>query len=83
MPQLGLHGLAHAANEHRQPEADRDCVAGGIEQADGEIERLIDDHVVGGAHQVRLHLFGDADERIAHDFGDDRIGRSGLPRCRV
>ncbi len=83
MPQLRLHGLAHAANEHRQAEADRDRVAGGVEQADREVERLVDDHVVGGAHQVRLHLFGDADERVAHDFSDDRIGRRGPLRRRV
>ncbi len=83
MPQLGFHGLAHAANEHRQAEADRNGVAGRIEQADGEVERLVDDHVVGGAHQVRFHLFGDANERVAHDFSDDRIGRRGPLRRRV
>ena len=33
-----------------------------VEQPDGEIERLVDDHVVGGAHQIGLHLLGRGDE---------------------
>jgi hypothetical protein len=44
------------------------------EQAGGEIERLVDDDVVGGAHEVGLHLLGHRDDAVAHDLGDDRIG---------
>ena len=76
--ELGLHRVAHAADEHRQAEPDRDRVALRVEQADGEIERLVDDHVVGGAHQVGLHLLGRGDETVAHDFGGHRIG-AGTP----
>ena len=71
--ELGLHGVAHAADEHRQAEPDRHRIALRVEQPDGEIERLVDDHVVGGAHQVGLHLLGRGDETVAHDFGGDRI----------
>jgi hypothetical protein len=73
MGELGFHRIAHAADEHRQSEPDRNGIALCIEQADGEIERLVDDHVVGGAHQIGLHLFGCGDETIAHDFRRHRI----------
>ena len=73
MRELGLHRVAHAADEHRQAEPDRHRVALRVEQPDGEVERLVDDHVVGGAHQVGLHLLGRGDETVAHDFGDHRI----------
>ncbi len=72
MLELGLHRVAHAADEHRQAEPDRDGVALRVEQPDGEVERLVDDHVVGGAHQVGLHLLGRGDETVAHDFGGHR-----------
>src|SRR6266540_628522 len=72
--ELGFDGIAHAADEHRQSESDRKGVALRIEEADGKIERLVDDHVVGGAHQIRLHLLGCGDETIAHDFGRNRVG---------
>jgi hypothetical protein len=52
-----------------------DRVALRVEQPDREVERLVDDHVVGGAHQVGLHLLGRGDETVAHDFGRHRIGR--------
>ena len=35
--------------------------------------RLVDDHVVGGAHQVGLHLVGDGDDRVADDLGGERV----------
>ena len=73
MSDLGLHGLRHAADEHRQPDADGDRLAFGGEQAGGEIERLVDDDVVGGAHEVGLHFLGHRDDAVAHDLGDDRI----------
>ena len=82
MRDLGLHGVAHAADEHRQAEADRNRVALRIEHPDGEVERLVDDHVVGGAHQVGLHLLGDGDEAVAHDFGGDRVGAMAARRRR-
>ena len=69
-----LTAFGHAADEHRQPEPDRDRVAVGGEQADGEVERLVDDHVVGGAHEVGLHLLGHGDDAVAHDLGEDRVG---------
>ena len=49
-----------------------------VEQADGEVERLVDDHVVGGAHEIGLHLFGHREHAVAHDLGratgSDRFG---------
>ena len=74
MPDLGLHGLGHAADEHRQPDADRDGLALRGEQPGGEVERLVDDHVVGGAHEVGLHFLGHRDDAVAHDLGHHRIG---------
>ncbi len=85
--ELGLHRVAHAADEHRQSESDRDRVALRIEQSNGEVERFVYDHVVGGAHQVGLHLLGSGDETVAHDLGRHRIdamapGRGlGLQGC--
>ena len=81
MIELGLHGVAHAADEHRQSEPDRHRVALRVEQADGEVERLVDDHVVGGAHQVGLHLLGRGDETVAHDLGGHGIGAMAAERC--
>ena len=74
MSDLCLHGFRHAADEHRQAEADRDRVAVLGEQADGEVQRLIDDHVVGGAHEVDLHLLGHRHDAVAHDLDQNRIG---------
>src|SRR5262249_33645329 len=74
MGELGFHRVAHAADEHRQSESDRNGVAVRVEQADGEVERLVDDHVIGGAHQIRFHLLGRGDETVAHDFGGHRVG---------
>ena len=73
MLDLRLHGLRHAADEHRQADADRNRLALGGEQAGGEIERLVDDDVVGGAHEVGLHFLSHRDDAVAHDLGDDRI----------
>ena len=83
MLDLGLDRLGHAADEHRQPEADRHGLALGREQPGGEIERLVDDHVVGGAHEVGLHFLGHGDDAVAHDLGHDRIGLAGgrFERC--
>ena len=73
MPDLRLHGLRHAADEHRQADADGDSLALGREQAGREIERLVDDDVVGGAHEVGLHFLGHRDDAVAHDLGDDGV----------
>ena len=73
MLDLGLHGLRHAADEHRQADADRDGLALRREQAGGEVQRLVDDHVVGGAHEVGLHFLGHGDDAVAHDLDDHRI----------
>jgi hypothetical protein len=73
MLDLGLHRLRHAADEHRQPDADRHRLAVCREQPGGEIQRLVDDDVVGGAHEVGLHFLGHRDDAVAHDLGDDWI----------
>src|SRR5262249_14965728 len=49
------------------------------EQAGGEVERLVDDHVVGGAHEVGLHFLGHGEHAVAHDLGNHRIDLAGLP----
>ena len=74
MAQLRLHRFRHAADEHRQAEPDRDRLALRGEQPDGEVERLVHDHVVGGAGEVGLHLLGDGDDAVPHQLGDHRIG---------
>ena len=84
MADLRLHGLGHAADEHRQPDADRDAFAFRREQAGGEIERLVDDGVVGGAHEVGFHFLSHRDDAVAHDLRDDGIGPAGfLARLRL
>src|SRR6266700_6254172 len=35
---------------------------------------LVDDDVVGGAHEVGLHFLGHRDDAVAHDLGHHRIG---------
>src|SRR6185503_7049139 len=62
-----------AADEARQAHADRHRPAVGGEQAYGEVERLVDDHVVGGAHEVRLHFLGHGEHAVAHDLSEDRV----------
>ena len=80
MSNFGLHGLRHAANEHRQAETDRYGVAVFGEDADGEIESLIDDHVVGGAHEVDFHLLSHCHHAITDDLDENGIWR-GLAVC--
>src|ERR1017187_6104757 len=71
MPDLSLDCLTHPANKHGQADADRNSITVAIEEADSEIERLVDDHVVRGPHQIGLHLLGRGDEAVADDLGDD------------
>ena len=78
MADLRLDGLRHSTDEHRQAKADRDRLARWREQPDGEVQRLVDDHVVGGAHEIGLHLFGHRQHAIANDFDGDRINRIAL-----
>ena len=73
MRELGLERLGHAADEHRQAQPDRDRLALRGEQPDGEVERLVDDHVVGGAHEVGLHLLGHRHDPVAHQLGGHRV----------
>jgi hypothetical protein len=74
---LRLDRVREPANEHRQAETDGDRVAVGIEKADGKILGLIDDHVVGGPHEIGLHLIRDRHHRAA-----DHFRREGVyPRC--
>ena len=83
MRNLCLHRLRHAADEHRQADADRDGLALRGEQAGGEIERLVDDDVVGGAHEVGLHFLGHRDHAIAHDLGHHGIDRPAAAMAAV
>src|SRR3954453_16717800 len=79
--ELGLDCVRQTPNEHWQAEADGDRVALGIKQANGEVERLVDDHVVGRAHKVSLHLVGDGDHRVSDDLRGDGVNggwRSGV-----
>jgi hypothetical protein len=46
MLELRPDRVGDAANEHGQPEADRQNIALGVEQADREVERFVNDHVV-------------------------------------
>src|SRR4029077_13065133 len=48
------------------------------EQAGGEVQRLIDDHVVGRAHEVGLHFLGHGEHAVAHDLDDHRIDLSAF-----
>src|SRR3954462_1693231 len=73
MRDLRLDRLAHATDEHRQPEADRDGVTISIKQPDREVERLVNDHIVSSPHQISLHLLRCGDEAIADNFSDDGI----------
>ena len=72
MPKLRLDGFGHAANEHREPQPDGHRFALGRIQAH---ERLVDDHVVGGAREVGLHFLGHREDAVAHDFGEHGVGR--------
>src|SRR5262249_26761110 len=73
MPDLGPDRLRHAADEHRQPDADRDGLALRREQTGGEVECLVDDDVVSGAHEVGLHFLGHRDDAVAHDLRDHGV----------
>ena len=73
--ELGLDRVRKPADKHRQTEADGNRVAVGIEQTDGEILGFVDDHVVGGAHEIGLHLVGDRHHRAADHFDGKSIHR--------
>ena len=62
---LRLDRIREAADEHRQAKSDGNRVAVGVEKPDGKILGLIDDHVVGGAHEIGLHLIRDRHHRAA------------------
>src|ERR1700722_15198192 len=84
MLELGFDDVGHSTNEARKSDTDRDRLAFGGKQANGKIERLVDDHVVGGAHEVRLHFLSDCEYAVPDDFGQDRIGEShGFPASRL
>ena len=72
---LGFDSLGHASDEHGQAQANRDGVTLFGEEAHGEIECLINDEVVGRAHQVGLHLLRHGKQAVADDFDDDGIDR--------
>ena len=77
MFELRLDGLRHAPDEHRQSKPDRDRFALWCEQPDREVECFIDDHVVGGAHQVGFHFLCDGNHAVADNLGDDGVGFHG------
>ena len=77
---LGLDRIGQAADEHWQTEADRNSIAVGIEQSNGEILRLVDNHVVSGAHQIGFHLIGDRDDRVADHLRGEGID-FGVAHC--
>jgi hypothetical protein len=68
MTDLRLDGFRHAADEHRQTETDRDRVTIFREDTDGKVKRLVDDHVVGSAHEVGLHFLSNCHDAIADDL---------------
>ena len=77
MLDLRLHGFGHATNKHGQPDTDRYGLAFRREEAGGEIQGLVDDNIVGGAHEIGLHLFRHRNDSIADDLRDDGIDGGG------
>ena len=75
MPDLGLYGLGHAADKHWQSKADGNRLAGSREDSNREVQRLVNDHVVGGSHEVGLHFLSDRHHTIANDLHKNRINR--------
>src|SRR6516164_10844675 len=73
MTDFGFNGLGHPADESRQAYADRDRFARGCEQARSEVERLVDDHIVGRAHEVRLHFLCHGEHAITNDLHGYRV----------
>ena len=78
VPDLGFHRLGHAPDEHGQAQADGDRLTFLGEQAYGEIQRLINDEVVGRAHEVGLHFLGHGKQAVADDLDDDGVDRLRL-----
>ena len=74
MVDLGLDHVAHAADEHGQPQANRQGLALPVEQTHGEVQGFVNDHVVGRAHQHRLHLFGGRNQAVAHQLHRHGVG---------
>ena len=73
---MGNHAfdrVAHASDEHGQTNANRHRVACTIKDAHGEIQGFVNDHVVGGSHEVGLHLLGRSHHAIANDLCGHRI----------
>src|SRR5690606_85683 len=44
-----------------------------VEEPDAEVQNFVDDRVVGGPHQVDLHLVGRSHEPVLDDFQRHRI----------
>src|SRR5262245_15319568 len=73
MLDLGLVPVRRAAEDDWQPDAARDGLASRGEQTGGEVERLVDDDVVSGAHEIGLHFLSHRDDAVAHDLRDHGI----------
>src|SRR6266481_1130383 len=73
MTKLGFYRVRQAADEHRKPESYGDRVAVGIEESNGKVLSLVNDHVVGRAHEIGLHLIRDRHHRAADHLGSERI----------
>ena len=70
---LRLDRIGQAADEHRQPQTDRDRITVGVEKTDGEILGLVDNRMIRRAHQVGLHLAGDRHHRAANHLSGKGI----------
>ncbi len=78
MLKLRLDRIRQPADKHRQPKADGNRIAVGIEQPDGKILGFVDDHVIRRAHEIGLHLIGDGDHGAADHLGGKGIDLATL-----
>src|SRR5689334_2430270 len=70
---LRLDRFAHATNEHRQTQTDRDRVAVPRKQSDRKVECFVNDQVIGRASEVGFHLLGHGNKPVANDLNGNRI----------
>jgi hypothetical protein len=68
-----LDRVRQPPDEHRQPQADGDCVAVGIEKPYGEVLGFVNNRVIRRAHQVSFHLAGDGNDGAPDDFSRKSI----------
>ena len=68
-----LHCFRHASDEHRKTETDGHSAPVSCVDSHGEIERFVNNWVVSSTRKVGLHLLGNGNNTVAHDFGYDRV----------